>query len=113
MFATIYFDANIGEDVLTVPAAALVQTGERNIVFHRHEDGALHPHEVVVGARAGDRVQIIRGLEEGEVIVASANFLVDAESRLAATGGSMPGMQHAGQASATEPEEETKEHRHD
>ena len=113
MFATIYFDANIGEDVLTVPAAALVQTGERNIVFHRHEDGALHPHEVVVGARAGDRVQIIRGLEEGEVIVASANFLVDAESRLAATGGSMPGMQHAGHPSAAEPEEETKEHRHD
>ncbi|MCL7982361.1 MAG: efflux transporter periplasmic adaptor subunit, partial [marine benthic group bacterium] len=43
----------------------------------------------------GERVEILQGLVPGEEIVASANFLVDAESRLAATGaGGMPGMQH-------------------
>ena len=104
MFATIYVDARIGEDVITVPRDAVVITGERNLIFHRHEDGSLHPHEVVLGARAGDRVQILQGLEEGEMIVASANFLIDAESRLAGTGGSMPGMQHAGHGSAVEPD---------
>ncbi len=115
MYATVYFDANIGQDVLTVPADAVVQTGVRNLVFHRHPDGSLHPHEVVVGARASDRVQILQGLAEGETIVASANFLVDAESRLAATGGGMPGTQHAGHASAIEPDTQPRpqEHRHD
>lgn len=111
MFATVYLDARIGEDVITVPREAVVITGERNLIFHRHEDGSLHPHEVVVGARAGDRVQILRGLEEGETIVASANFLIDAESRLAGTGSSMPGMQH----SAVEPDTQQQGggHEHD
>ncbi|MHC4295563.1 MAG: efflux RND transporter periplasmic adaptor subunit [Planctomycetota bacterium] len=110
MFATVYFDATIGEDVIAVPIDAVIATGERNLVFHRHEDRSLHPHEVVVGARAGDRVQILAGLEEGDVIVASANFLVDAESRLGVTSGEMPGMQHG---SAVEPDTTQPEHNHD
>jgi Cu(I)/Ag(I) efflux system membrane fusion protein len=113
MFATMYLDARIGEDVLAVPTDAVIHTGERNLVFHRHADGSLHPHEVVVGARAGDWVQILAGLEEGEEIVGSANFLVDAESRLGSTGDAMPGMQHADHGSAIEPEPRGEEHRHD
>ncbi|UCF69241.1 MAG: efflux RND transporter periplasmic adaptor subunit [Acidobacteriota bacterium] len=113
MFATVYFDVEIGEDVISIPIDAVVATGERNLVFHRHEDGSLHPHEVVLGARAGDRVQILAGLEEGVEIVASANFLVDAESRLAATGGAMPGMHHGAHGSAIEPESAHTEHVHE
>jgi len=110
MFATVYFDAEIGSDVISIPIDAVVATGERNLVFHHHEDGSLHPHEVVLGARAGDRVQILAGLDAGEEIVASANFLVDAESRLAGTGGSMPGMHHGGHGSAIEPQEAHTQH---
>jgi Cu(I)/Ag(I) efflux system membrane fusion protein len=110
MYVTVYFDAEIGNDVISVPIDAVVATGERNLVFHRHEDGSLHPHEVVLGARAGGRVLVLAGLEEGVEIVASANFLVDAESRLGATGGSMPGMQHAGHGSAVEPGQEHTQH---
>ncbi|MGE0353891.1 MAG: efflux RND transporter periplasmic adaptor subunit [Gemmatimonadales bacterium] len=95
MFATIYFDARVGSRVLSVPMAAVIATGERNLVFVRDSAGTLRPREVVLGARAGDRVQILSGLDQGETIVESANFLVDAESRLAATGGGMPGMQHS------------------
>jgi hypothetical protein len=73
----------------------------------------LTPREVVLGARSGDRVQILAGLSEGETVVASANFLVDAESRLGATGGSMPGMEHAGHGAAVEPDTTQMEHRHD
>jgi Cu(I)/Ag(I) efflux system membrane fusion protein len=51
------------------------------------------PHEVVLGARTRDHVQILSGVLEGQAIVASANFLVDAESRLGSTGGSMAGME--------------------
>lgn len=96
MFATVFFEVAAIQDDIAVPLEAVVVTGERNLVFVRDEAGVLMPHEVVLGARAGDRVQILSGLAEGETIVASANFLIDAESRLGATGGGMPGMQHAG-----------------
>ncbi len=104
MFTTIFFDARIGEGALSLPLEAVVATGERNLVFVRNADGMLTPREVVLGARAGDRVQILSGLLEDETVVASANFLVDAESRLATTGGGMPGMQHAGQGATIEPQ---------
>jgi Cu(I)/Ag(I) efflux system membrane fusion protein len=94
MFATIFFDADIGEDELSVPSEAVVVTGERNLVFVHGADGSLEPREVVLGAQAGEYVQILSGVTEGEMIVAAANFLVDAESRLGTTGGMMPGMQH-------------------
>jgi Cu(I)/Ag(I) efflux system membrane fusion protein len=93
MFATVFFDVTIGDDVLAVPLDAVIVTGERNIVFVHHDDGSYMPHEVVLGARTRDHVQILSGVLEGQAIVASANFLVDAESRLGSTGGSMAGME--------------------
>ncbi len=110
MFATMYFDVSIGSDVLVVPLSAVVVTGERNVVFVRDKDGMLIPREAVLGARAGDRVQILAGLEEGELIVTSANFLVDAESRLAGGAGGMPGMQHGTPDTTTA---SPMEHNHD
>jgi Cu(I)/Ag(I) efflux system membrane fusion protein len=114
MFATIFVDAVLGRDITTVPRAAVVITGTRNIVFVRDADGMLQPRVVVLGARAEDRVQILSGLNPGEVIVGSANFLVDAESRLGSSGETMPGMQHG----TPEPKPSTTppppaEHNHD
>jgi Cu(I)/Ag(I) efflux system membrane fusion protein len=86
MFATIHFDAVVGEDIIAVPAEAILVTGERNLVFVRQDDGMLYHREITVGARAGDDVHVLSGLSEGEMIVMSANFLVDAESRLASAG---------------------------
>jgi len=94
MFATIYFDVSIAPDAIAVPLDAVIVTGERNLVFVRDTMGMLQPRQVVLGGRTGDQVQILQGLDAGEVIVGSANFLVDAESRLASTGGGMPGMAH-------------------
>ena len=92
MYATIYFDVTIGPNVLAVPMQAVVVTGERNVVFVRDAQGMLMPRDVVLGTRAGDQVQILSGLTAGETIVGAANFLVDAESRLASAGNAMPGM---------------------
>jgi Cu(I)/Ag(I) efflux system membrane fusion protein len=83
---------------------AVVVTGERNIVFVSHDDGTLMPHEVTLGGEAAGNVEILSGVREGQTIVASGNFLVDAESRLGALGGSMPGMQHDDEGAAIEPE---------
>ncbi len=92
MYATLYFDAPVGRDVLAVPRQAVVMTGERNLVFVRDSSGMLTPREVVLGPQNDQRVEILKGLAAGETIVAAANFLVDAESRLAGEGGGMPGM---------------------
>ncbi|MGH9261087.1 MAG: efflux RND transporter periplasmic adaptor subunit, partial [Acidimicrobiales bacterium] len=92
MYATLFFDALVGSDVLSVPAEAVVMTGERNLVYLVRDDGTLEPREVTIGARAGDRVQILRGVTEGQRVVGSANFLVDAESRLATGRSGMAGM---------------------
>ena len=98
MYATLYFDVPVGRAVVAVPLEAVIITGERNLVFVRAPDGMLVPRRVVLGPRSDERVQVLSGLEAGETIVASANFLVDAESRLAGSD-QMPGM--AGMAGAT------------
>jgi Cu(I)/Ag(I) efflux system membrane fusion protein len=100
MFATLFIDADLGTDALTIPEEALIATGERNLVFVRDTSGVLTPRDIVVGHRAAGRVVVLAGLAEGERIVASGNFLVDAESRLGGSGG-MPGMQHGGAAPVT------------
>ena len=94
MYATLLFDAALGRELLSLPADAVVQTGDRNLVFVVGADGALEPREVALGGRAEGRIQILHGVAEGERVVASANFLVDAESRLGSGAGmaGMPGM---------------------
>lgn len=95
MYATLLFDATLGKELLSLPAEAVVQTGERNLVFVVAGDGALEPREVTLGGRAGGRIQVLSGVTEGQRVVASANFLVDAESRLGSGAGmaGMPGME--------------------
>lgn len=80
---------------LLVPRSAVLQTGERSIVFLRMPGGELHPVEVVTGLGDGDQVQILSGLEEGQTVVSSATFLIDAESNLGAAMAGMAGMDHS------------------
>lgn len=94
MYATILI-GGAGIPALTVPRSAVLSTGNRSIVFVRAKNGDLTPREVQVGFSNNDRTQILSGLTAGETVVASATFLVDAESNLgAAMGGmgDMPGM---------------------
>lgn len=95
MYATIRIGGTARQGVLTVPRSAVLTTGERSLVFVRDANGHLEPREVSVGASADDRIEILRGVKAGDVVVASATFLVDAESNLGkALGGmgDMPGM---------------------
>jgi Cu(I)/Ag(I) efflux system membrane fusion protein len=95
MYTTLYFDAQLGDDLLSLPSDAVVMTGERDLVFVAGPDGTLEARQVTLGARAGERVQVLQGVQAGERVIASANFLVDAESRLGTGKGmdGMPGMQ--------------------
>ncbi len=95
MYATLRFSGGSRASVLNLPRSAILSTGERNIVFVRRSDGQLEPREIRVGVAGGERVEILSGLAAGETVVASATFLVDAESNLgSALGGmgNMPGM---------------------
>jgi Cu(I)/Ag(I) efflux system membrane fusion protein len=95
MYATIRFSAGSLLDVLSVPRSAVLSTGTRSLVFVKRGDGQLEPRDVTLGVAGVDRVEILSGLAAGDTVVASATFLVDAESNLgSALGGmgNMPGM---------------------
>jgi len=83
-----YVDAEItiGSDapVLSVPESAVMDTGSRQAVFVDKGQGRLEPRAVKVGQRGDGYVEIRQGVAEGEPVVVSANFLVDAESNLKA-----------------------------
>jgi Cu(I)/Ag(I) efflux system membrane fusion protein len=95
MYATLRIAGTSRSGVLTIPRDAVLSTGERSIVFVKAPTGHLAPREVALGASNDERVEILRGLSAGDTVVASATFLVDAESNLGkALGGmgNMPGM---------------------
>jgi Cu(I)/Ag(I) efflux system membrane fusion protein len=79
---------------LAVSKDAVLESGERQIIFIHRGGGQLEWHNVKIGLRSGDWVEILEGLKEGEHIVTSANFLLDSESQLKAAVGGMAGMKH-------------------
>jgi Cu(I)/Ag(I) efflux system membrane fusion protein len=96
MYATVRIAGTERPDVLTVPRSAVLSTGERSMVFVKERSGQLAPHEVALGSANDARVEVLRGIAVGDTVVASATFLVDAESNLGtALGGmgNMPGME--------------------
>jgi Cu(I)/Ag(I) efflux system membrane fusion protein len=83
-----YVDAEIEtgtpEPVLAVPESAVLDNGAQRAVLVDKGEGRFKPREVKVGRRGGGYVEITQGLSEGEAVVTSANFLIDAESNLKA-----------------------------
>jgi membrane fusion protein, copper/silver efflux system len=69
---------------LSVPEEAVLPTGTRNLVFVNRGDGQFEPREVAVGVRGDSLVEIAAGLKPGDEVVASATYLLDSESNLAA-----------------------------
>jgi Cu(I)/Ag(I) efflux system membrane fusion protein len=76
---------------LAVPESAVIDVGDRRIVFLDRGDGRLEPREVELGVKAGDLYPVVSGLALGDRVVTSANFLIDSESSLKAAIDSMRG----------------------
>lgn len=93
MYANVEIDARRGT-ALTVPEDAVIDSGARQVVLLALEEGHFLPREVQVGARLGDRLEILSGLEEGDVVVSGAAFLIDSESKLRSALRGMTGHQH-------------------
>ena len=82
MYATVRLTTS-GRSALTVPTSAVLRTGERNHVFVDMGSGALMPHDVEIGITVGEFTEVLTGLEPGQRVVTSAQFLLDSESNLA------------------------------
>jgi len=82
MYATVRLERDLGE-VLAVPGSAVLNTGEAAIAFVDMGGGRLMPHELTLGMAGDEWVEVIGGLEPGQRVVTSAQFLLDSESNLA------------------------------
>jgi membrane fusion protein, copper/silver efflux system len=101
MYATVIL-SSATQSALTVPRSAVVQTGERALVFVDVGNGRVAAQTVRLGRTSGDLVEVLSGLASGQRVVTSAQFLIDSESNLGEVmksmigmrgqGGTMPGM---------------------
>jgi Cu(I)/Ag(I) efflux system membrane fusion protein len=95
MYATVRLSTP-GRSALTVPSSAVLHAGDRNVAFVDAGNGALVPHEVELGQSAGALTEILTGLEPGQRVVTSAQFLLDSESNLGEVMKSMIAQMPAG-----------------
>lgn len=84
MYADVEFAAGADKPTVAVPDSALIDTGTRQVVIIDKGEGRFEPREVKVGFRGNGFVEIREGVSEGDQVVVSANFLIDAESNLKA-----------------------------
>lgn len=82
MYANVRLYTEITERGLALPEGAVLDTGERQLVFVNKSAGVFEPREVKLGVKAEGYYEVLQGLSAGEVVATSANFLIDSESRL-------------------------------
>jgi Cu(I)/Ag(I) efflux system membrane fusion protein len=101
MFATVSFAPAAHQTVLLIPSEAVIQTGIRSVVMVDAGDGKFNPVEVEIGSEGGGKTEIRKGLEAGQKVVTSGQFLIDSESNLRGATTRMEGMQPPKDAAAT------------
>jgi len=84
MYATVRFSPVLAKDAVVVPSQAVLRTGERNLVVLDLGDGRFEPRKVTLGPEGDHYIQVLSGVQPGERVVTSAQFLLDSESNLQA-----------------------------
>jgi Cu(I)/Ag(I) efflux system membrane fusion protein/cobalt-zinc-cadmium efflux system membrane fusion protein len=107
MYVAVAITPHLGRG-LVIPDSGVFRTGTHNVVFIDRGDGYLTPTEVELGPHLDQSFQVLKGLQAGQRIVSSANFLIDSESQLQAASGTFapppPGVSAAtGQPQAQGP----------
>jgi Cu(I)/Ag(I) efflux system membrane fusion protein/cobalt-zinc-cadmium efflux system membrane fusion protein len=83
MYVNVEIQADPRAAVLTIPSEAVLNSGEKKTVFVALGEGKFEPRLVKTGAQGDDgRLEIVEGVKEGELVVTSAQFMFDSESRL-------------------------------
>jgi Cu(I)/Ag(I) efflux system membrane fusion protein len=83
MYAQVSIFGTLQPSALSIPREALIRAPARDRVVVALGDGQFHVHEVMTGMESGDWVEVIAGVEEGDRVVTSAQFLIDSEASLA------------------------------
>ncbi len=81
MFVNAKIKVDLGEK-LAVPESAVLDTGVRKIVYLAKEGDIIEQREVTLGHKAGGFFEVLSGLNEGDLVITSGNFLIDSESKL-------------------------------
>ena len=102
MFATISFAPAARKDILLVPSEAVIQTGKRSVVVVAQGDGKFAPVDVEVGLDSNGQTEIRKGLQTGQKVVVSGQFLVDSEANLKASTTRMSDMPAPATGQATD-----------
>jgi len=84
MYADVALEPRKEDSVVAVPDSAVIDSGTRQVVLVARGEGRFEPREVKLGRRGEDYTEVTEGLSQGEEVVTSANFLIDAESNLKA-----------------------------
>jgi Cu(I)/Ag(I) efflux system membrane fusion protein/cobalt-zinc-cadmium efflux system membrane fusion protein len=82
MYANVIFDVPSATGVLAVPEEAVIRSGTRNVIVIALGEGRFHVRDVVLGVNGNGLWEVKTGLDEGEQVVVSAQFLIDSESSL-------------------------------
>lgn len=83
MYANIYLNATMDKDSLVIPQEAVIDSGVRKVAFVAKGEGRFEPRDIQLGMEVnGDDYEVLSGLNEGEQVVTSAQFMLDSESRL-------------------------------
>jgi len=85
MFAKVTIYAGPKSEIIIIPIEAVIRAGTTDRVIISKGKGRFAPREVVVGIESGDWIEIIHGLDEGDVVVTSGQFLIDSEASLKAS----------------------------
>lgn len=85
MFVNALIKLDLGEK-LAVPESAVLDTGVRKIVYLSREGDMIEQREVILGQKAGSYFEVFSGINEGDLVITSGNFLIDSESKLKGTG---------------------------
>lgn len=92
MFVTVQFAPTARSEALIIPSEAVIQTGTRSVVMVAQEGGKFTPVSVETGAESDGRTEILKGLQAGQKVVVSGQFLIDSEASLRGTATRMSEM---------------------
>lgn len=82
MFVQMQLMDKRSEKALLVPTEAIIQTGKRTVAMLAEENGRFRPVDVEIGIESGGRTEVQRGLQAGQRVVVSSQFLIDSEASL-------------------------------
>lgn len=108
MWANVTLCSAVAREGLAIPIQAVIRTGTRDIALVALKGGRFAPRELRLGVQVGGEFEVLGGLEEGERVVTSAQFLINSESSLQAAVSKMTG-EHGGHAERSMPAGERKE----